>query len=70
MENNLISFIIPNRGGLHVKDVVDNIIETFPEYEKEVIVVEQCDADIFKKGQLFNIAIQRCNGKYIAMQAK
>lgn len=68
MQENLISFIIPNRGGLHVMDVVDNINETFPEYEKEIIVVEQCDVDIFKKGQLFNIAMQRCNGKYVAMQ--
>lgn len=68
MQKDLISFIIPNRGGIHLMSVIDNINEMYSMFKKEIIVIEQCDAEPFKKGQLFNIAIKRCNGEYVAMQ--
>ena len=68
MQTGLISFIIPNRGGMYLPEVVANINEVYHVFDKEIIIIEQCDAEPFKKGQLYNIALNRCNGEYVALQ--
>lgn len=65
--DNIVSFIIPNRGGTHLQDVIDNINMIFNEYEKEIIIITQCDDELFKKGQLYNIGIKKSCGKWVVM---
>ena len=66
-DTDIISFIIPNRGGTAIDKVCDNIKEVYKRYNKEIIIIEQADDSIFKKGQLYNIAVKNCNGTWIAL---
>lgn len=65
--NELVSFIIPNRGGKDLDKVIKNINDTYSDMNKEIIVVEQCDDKPFMRGQLFNIGVKYSNGKYLAL---
>lgn len=64
---NLVSFIFVNRGGVNLKDAIKNIRETYADYDKEIIVVEQADDKPFLRGQLFNIGVKYAQGTYIAL---
>lgn len=63
----MISFIIPNRGGTQLANVIENIKNVYHDIEKEIVVIQQNDNDFFKKGQLYNIAIKHCLGDYIVL---
>lgn len=65
--NELVSFIIPNRGGKDLDKVIQNINEVYSDMNKEIVVVEQADNLPFKRGQLFNIGVRYANGKYLAL---
>lgn len=67
MIENLVSFIIPNRGGKDLDKVIQNINEVYSDMNKEIIIVEQCDNIPFMRGQLFNIGVNFAKGKYIAL---
>lgn len=69
LANNDVTFIIPNRGGQYIDVVIKNFQNTFSEYFNNIqfIVIEQCDNEPFKKGQLYNIANQFVNTKYIGL---
>ena len=64
-----ITFIIPNRGGDKINEVIKNFNTTFAPYFDNIqfIVIEQCDNDIFKKGQLFNIAFSFVKTSFMAL---
>lgn len=62
-----ICFIIPNRGGTHLNDVINNINNVYADYKKEIIVIQQCDDELFKKGQLYNIALKHTKAKWVAL---
>ena len=63
----IISFIIPNRNGSNLKYVIENIKNTYNTYNIEIIIVEQDDDKPFKRGQLLNIGIIKCNGEFVIM---
>ena len=67
MDLNVVSFIFVNRGGLNLADAIRNIQQTYSDYIKEIIVVEQADELPFMRGQLFNIGVKYSQGKYIAL---
>lgn len=50
MIENLVSFIIPNRGGKDLDKVIQNINEVYSDMNKEIIIVEQCDNIPFMRG--------------------
>lgn len=62
-----ICFIIPNRGGTHLNNVINNINNVYADYKKEIIVIQQCDDELFKKGQLYNIALKHTKAKWVAL---
>ena len=63
----MISFIIPNRNGKNLKDVINNINTIYNEYDKEILVINQCDTKPFKRGQILNIGLKECNGDWVAL---
>jgi len=63
----MVSFIIPNRGGKDLDKVIHNINDVYSDMDKEIIVVEQCDDKPFMRGQLFNIGVKYAKGKYLAL---
>jgi len=65
--SDLVTFIIPNRGGKDLDKVIQNINTVYSDMTKEIIVVEQCDENPFMRGQLFNIGVRFANGKYLAL---
>ena len=69
ISNNDITFIIPNRGGKHIDTVINNFKTTFQKQFNNInfIVIEQCDNELFVRGQLYNIAFNYVNSKYIAL---
>lgn len=67
MENSLVSFIIPNRGGKNLNKVLQNINEMYSDMNKEILIVEQDNKGPLQKGQLFNIGVKHSNGNYIAL---
>ena len=63
----LVSIVIPNRGGKNLDKVLQNIRFIYPEMNKEFIIVEQANRGPLQKGQLFNIGVKMANGKYLAL---
>ncbi len=63
-----VTFIIPNRGG-YIDVVIENFRDTFSKYFDTIkfIVIEQCDATPFKKGQLYNIANHYVDTEYVGL---
>lgn len=64
-----ITFVIPNRGGEHIEEVIKNFRFTFEKYFDSInfIVIEQCDNKIFMKGQLYNAAFNFANTDFIVL---
>lgn len=62
-----ICFIIPNRGGENLDYVIKNLKKNYKIYNIDIIVIEQNDDNIFKKGQLYNIALLLTNTMFVAM---
>lgn len=62
-----ICFLIPNRGGTHIKEVIENINSVYSEYNKEIVILNQCDDSLFKKGQLYNIGMIETDSEWIAL---
>lgn len=62
-----ITFIIPNRGGQHLQWVISNINTVFETFNKEIMIITQCDDDMFKKGQLYNIGLKFATTKWVAL---
>lgn len=67
MINDVVSFIIPNRGGLSLDKAIKNINDVYSDMNKEIIVVEQADDKPFLRGQLFNIGVKYAQGTYLAL---
>lgn len=65
--NNSTSFIFVNRGGKNLADAIKNIETVYPEYIKEIIIIEQDDNLPFLRGQLFNIGVKYATGEFIAL---
>lgn len=63
----VVSFIFVNRGGQNLKDAIKNIKETYNDYNKEILIIEQDDEKPFLRGQLFNIGVKFAQGEYIAL---
>lgn len=66
-KENLVSFIFVNRGGKNLLDAIKNIKDVYPDFNKEILVIEQADDKPFLRGQLFNIGVKLAKGKYIAL---
>lgn len=66
-EKELVSIIIPTRGPNQLDKVIKNYNEIYPNMNKEFIIVEQTDDDLFRKGALYNIGVSLSSGKYIAL---
>ena len=67
MNDDLVSFIIPNRGGKDLDKVIKNINDVYDDMNKEIIIIEQCDEKPFMRGQCYNIGVKFAKGKYIAL---
>ena len=65
--DNLVSIVIPNRGGKNLDKVLQNLYTVYPDMDKEIIIVEQANKGPLQKGQLFNIGVKFAHGKYIAL---
>lgn len=63
----VVSFIIPNRGGKDLGIVIDNINKVYSSINKEIIVVEQADNRPFMRGQLYNVGAKYATGNYLAL---
>lgn len=63
----VVSFIIPNRGGKDLDIVIANINKVYASINKEIIVVEQSDNRPFMRGQLYNIGAKFATGNYFAL---
>lgn len=67
MIDNVVSFLIPNRGGKDLDKVIKNINDVYSDLNKEIIVIQQEDNLPFMRGQLYNIGVKFSTGNYIAL---
>lgn len=67
MINDVVSFIIPNRGGKDLDKVIKNINTVYSDMNKEIIVIQQEDNLPFMRGQLYNIGVKFSTGNYLAL---
>ena len=65
--SNLVTFLIPNRGGKDLDKVIKNINEVYSDLDKEIIVIQQDDNLPFMRGQLYNIGVKFAKGNYLAL---
>lgn len=72
-DNNNVTFVIPNRGGTELERVIENFKFTFNpkvcgvNWDVRFLVVEQADDMPFMRGQLYNIALDHVNTKWIGL---
>ena len=67
MINNVVTFLIPNRGGKDLEKTIKNIHDIYSDLNKEIIVIQQEDNLPFMRGQLYNIGVKFSTGDYIAL---
>lgn len=67
MIDNVVSFIIPNRGGKDLAKVIKNINDVYSDLNKEILVIQQEDNLPFMRGQLYNIGVKFSTGNYVAL---
>ena len=66
---NNVTFIIPNRGGERIPYVINNFEKTFKDFFDNIsfIIVEQNDTYPFKRGQLFNVALNYVTTEWVGL---
>lgn len=63
----IVSFIIPNRGGKDLGNAIENINSVYSNLNREIIVVHQTDNRPFMRGECFNIGVKYSTGNFLAL---
>lgn len=64
-----VSFVIPVRGREeHRKGLFVNILEVYGDIDYEIILADQADTRLFKRGQLCNLGFKKSRGEVIVFQ--